>query len=507
MIKKIEYEYKEAIQNDSTIAEKNKVTDSNMNEIKDVVNSNADELNSNKGTLSYTEKASEINKKNIDILIENFDKEIAEGTKIDLENTAEAPIEVVEISGNTTQETREGYNELDIEKMGNGSGNGVNFSIEEGRLIFNGTTTSAQYIYNNSKIVAKLNSGNYTFIIKKAGGNANLGSGVLGFYLNENDNQISNITINSSSANTIIGNFSLDGEKEISFKIYANLSGMVFDDFKLELMIVEGTYTAENAPEFEEYGTMPSLEYESEVEGIIGDVNSKISDSIENNQNQLYQFSLGDKVLYGDENARDVFNVTIDQDFYEKTGYRKITNLDLVKKWKKYILDGINNKFLGKAGTTNNNMFVTGIPLNILKAVNNNIIVKSYCNYFNGDFSVNNVFLNNRIGYGISNAGTLQFGFGLESDINTLELANAKLQELNTAGKSLYVVYQLATPETENITDETLIAQIENFINNSYTYKQATSINSDFYLKLNYRKNMYYDLENRISALEQAQIL
>lgn len=47
MIKKIEYTNKEAIQNDSTIDEKNKVTDADMNEIKDVVNSNADELTSN----------------------------------------------------------------------------------------------------------------------------------------------------------------------------------------------------------------------------------------------------------------------------------------------------------------------------------------------------------------------------------------------------------------------------------------------------------------------------
>lgn len=260
----------------------------------------------------------------------------------------------------------------------------------------------------------------------------------------------------------------------------------------------------------------PSLENEVQVAGVTGNVeissknkNQLILEDVAETtyveaQEQLHTFSLGDLILYGDENARDVFNVTIDQDFYEKTGYRKITNLDLVKNWKKYILDGINNKFLGKSSTTNNNLFVTGIPLNILEAVNNNIIVKSYCNYFNGNFSVNNVFLNNRIGYGISNAGTLQFGFGLESDINTLELANAKLQELNTAGHPLYVIYQLETPETENITDNTLINNLENFINNVYTYKEKTSITSKLFLKLKYKKDKYYDLENRVKALEEA---
>lgn len=252
----------------------------------------------------------------------------------------------------------------------------------------------------------------------------------------------------------------------------------------------------------------PSLENEVEVTGVTGDtetlINNGLQSSEANYKSQLQEFSLGDKTLYGDENARDFFNITIDKEFYQKTGYRKITNLDLVKKWKKYILDGTNNKFNKKSSTLNNNIFITNTISDILIPANNNSIVKSYCNYFNGNFSANNIFSNNITGLGVSIDYTLQFGFGLESDINTLELANAKLQELNTAEKPLYVIYQLKTPETENITDETLISQLENFINNSYTYKQATSINSDFYLKLNYKKNMYYDLETRVKALEQA---
>ena len=44
MIKNITYENKEAIQNDTDIANKNKVTDADMNEIKTVVNNNANEL-------------------------------------------------------------------------------------------------------------------------------------------------------------------------------------------------------------------------------------------------------------------------------------------------------------------------------------------------------------------------------------------------------------------------------------------------------------------------------
>lgn len=213
---------------------------------------------------------------------------------------------------------------------------------------------------------------------------------------------------------------------------------------------------------------------------------------------------MGDLALFGNENARDYFEVVIDQDFFEKNGYRKISNLDLVKKWKKYILDGTNNKFNQKSSTLNNNIFITNTISDILKPKNNNSIIKSYCNYFNGNFSVNNIFLNNITGLGVSINYTLQFGFGLESDINTLELANQKLQELNAAGHPLYVIYQLAEPEIETITDTTLINQIENFINNAYTYKEKTSITSKLFLKLKYKKDKYYDLENRVKALEEA---
>ena len=68
----------------------------------------------------------------------------------------------------------------------------------------------------------------------------------------------------------------------------------------------------------------------------------------------------------------------------------------------------------------------------------------------------------------------------------------------------MYVIYQLETPETENITDNTLINNLENFINNVYTYKEKTSITSKLFLKLKYKKDKYYDLENRVKALEEA---
>ena len=55
-IKKIEYENKEAIQNDTSVPAKSKVTDADMNEIKQVVNNNADELTEMQGNIEDIEK-------------------------------------------------------------------------------------------------------------------------------------------------------------------------------------------------------------------------------------------------------------------------------------------------------------------------------------------------------------------------------------------------------------------------------------------------------------------
>lgn len=56
-INKIQYQNKVAIEDDPSVAEINKVTDSNMNEIKAVVNNNADYVEEQIGNLETILKA------------------------------------------------------------------------------------------------------------------------------------------------------------------------------------------------------------------------------------------------------------------------------------------------------------------------------------------------------------------------------------------------------------------------------------------------------------------
>lgn len=67
-INKIQYQNKVAIEDDPSVAEINKVTDSNMNEIKAVVNNNADEMDN-----YYTKTEIDDQIGNLETILETLD--------------------------------------------------------------------------------------------------------------------------------------------------------------------------------------------------------------------------------------------------------------------------------------------------------------------------------------------------------------------------------------------------------------------------------------------------
>lgn len=72
-IQKIEYQNKVSIQDDPSVPEINKVTDSNMNEIKSVVNNNADILDDIDLTNYYTKEEIDSMIGNIDAILQELD--------------------------------------------------------------------------------------------------------------------------------------------------------------------------------------------------------------------------------------------------------------------------------------------------------------------------------------------------------------------------------------------------------------------------------------------------
>lgn len=96
------------------------------------------------------------------------------------------------------------------------------------------------------------------------------------------------------------------------------------------------------------------------------------------------------------------------------------------------VLDGVTKLFVTKGSSANNNVFLTNVFNTKIKApANNSTVEKHLSNYFRGSFSTNYLYENNVQGSSIRSDKLFCIAFGLDSEINTLELANAFLKEHN----------------------------------------------------------------------------
>lgn len=235
----------------------------------------------------------------------------SENGALTIDNTAEdLKARIISLEGKMRQKTRDGYNKFDSSLIGARTINGVDVSINSGKLILNGTTSANSYIANRIKI-ANLEEGTYTFILKKSKGESTADNNKSGIYLYKNNETLVSMVPNFSTIgeNRAVSSFTISESSDILFTFYINTNGINFENLELELMIVEGTYTTENAPDFEEYGLMPSLDFESEVLGITGNINLK-----NKNANFLDESKLVEKTNFGItskfDNKKITFNGT-----------------------------------------------------------------------------------------------------------------------------------------------------------------------------------------------------
>lgn len=262
---KITYEDKQAIQNDDSIANKNKVTADDMNEIKKVVNENADELDTIKtsvesfGTEITTLKENDIKQ---DEKIKYLEEEAirlrqdiqasqltgeAEGESIDLDDSSDARFLEFGLGGNHKQETREGYNLLDF-NVEQDSKVTVN---EDGTITINGTGGFSikfkEFEFKKGvtyKTKATLVSGTYTSIspnhigiMTPYGNNVWLVNDIFNTYTFLEDKVRSDMWVGE---NCVFNN--------ATFKIYS----------------YEGT----DDKDFEQHGVSPSLYYPAEIKAV-----------------------------------------------------------------------------------------------------------------------------------------------------------------------------------------------------------------------------------------------
>lgn len=159
--------------------------------------------------------------------------------------------------GNMAQETREGYNLLDISNIQTQEKYGVTITNNgDGTLTFNGTSTNNFGI--NTEIEPKtLLAGNYTKSIPR---DTNIKTG-----LTISLGTVSGGPIPKTTLQPSIGTATFELEEDSTYnqlRMYIG-SGTIFNNYVLKWMIVKGTYTSETIPPFEQYGAMPSIEYPS----------------------------------------------------------------------------------------------------------------------------------------------------------------------------------------------------------------------------------------------------
>ena len=204
----------------------------------------------------------------------------ASGEEISLQDSAEMELIEFGLQGNSKQETREGYNLIDVTTLSD-EAKSKDISYDEGFYVKDNSPDSDNRAWSYSQCNWKdilLKAGTYTIALLFSTQIKNTGADK---YLQVFDNNSSSIAVAEKSLITnkdvFVQEFTLSQETTIGIEIKAY-------DGIYRIMLLKGTYTTENLPNFEEYGAMPSLDYPSEVEAV-GDSGSV--EIIKSNKNLL----------------------------------------------------------------------------------------------------------------------------------------------------------------------------------------------------------------------------
>lgn len=163
----------------------------------------------------------------------------ASGEEISLSDSAKMELVDFGLQGNSEQETREGYNLIDKSNVS----------------LFN----ENKYIQG---IVDLKSNTNYTIYFNK------IPTDVSWKFEDES-------TVNYTSVNSNIKTFESGTHTSLSFYFGQDEIFSSVEEFlnTVQLMVLEGLYTADTIPKYEEYGAMPSLNYPSEVEAVGDNIN------------------------------------------------------------------------------------------------------------------------------------------------------------------------------------------------------------------------------------------
>lgn len=367
---KITFTDKTSIDNRPDLSDIEKITGGNINEIKEVVNANEDELD-----------ATKVKVENINTSLENFNKEVealkendtkqdekieylekeavrlrqdieasqligeAEGESIDLEDSSGARFKKFGVGGNHSQETREGYNIVDLTSFPKGARNGITATVDlnKGSITLNGTCTGT-FAY---AIPLALNAGT---VVSYGLNNLQTNSEVtMRFEVTDNTQEGQ---ISCAQKNAKMENFALTKDT-VSWQLRIG-KGTVLTDFVIYPQIEVGS----TLHKFETYGATPSLDFTSEIKTVKDNVNVVVCNK---NKLKLTEISEIPGISVSKNNGKLVLNGTA-----TSTNDGIKIGKFYAKKDKTYILS-ITNKILGFGVNLNNNK--VGINENLINIV------------------------------------------------------------------------------------------------------------------------------------------
>lgn len=253
----------------------NPTTNTNQFDVEKALNQNWDKLDANAGEMSSKIQALEIatNEKDTSqdeeiqvlkaenaLLKSQIPSATVVGETVHLEDSSNMQCQITPL-GASKQETREGYNLLQITRE-DVTAYGVTVTVNKDKSItFNGTATSyATFILSN--IGFTMEAGDYV-LSNRATGTVN-GISFIRF-----DDANGNTIGNNTSHNSQVTKFTLTENKEVA-KCRADFSeGSVLTNYTIYPMLIKGT---EEKP-YEQYGASPSIEYEAPIESVGDNIN------------------------------------------------------------------------------------------------------------------------------------------------------------------------------------------------------------------------------------------
>lgn len=428
------------------------------------------------------EKLNSFQKKMINGLKKELEEANIEGINLNIQGTAEA-IASIEPLANTVQEKREGYN---LNGMSDDNGaiiNGVSYSISKSVLKLNGNCTASSQIPTAPFKIGTFSAGTYSlmFFINKGSMQA-LGTAL---YIIDALSGANRIASKYFYDYGYITEIILEAETELYGYVWQDANS-VFTDLELGIMIASGTYVSK--PAWEQYGKTPSLKIESPIKFV------KDSYDIEISGKENYPLNLGNYKLAEVGEAKDHFDIT----YEDEDGYKRITKVDYVDEVELKILDGSEGWVLNNSyEKTNLFRFVE----NTKKTGLDNIL----CNYLpqriTGDYDTESIL-------GDTDNNNIQI-FLNNTEFKTVDDVKNGLSELSTGDNPLYVLFERAKSVVTEVTDENLIAQLENLLN-AQSYFGETNITSTstddlekapLKLKVEYLKSNRIRIENLEKAI------